>query len=79
MLESAWAFLKDPANRQILEWIGGGIVVLAGGAWAVVKFFVKQDHGDKDGGVRAEHGSVAAGRDIAGSTITIVPPDASKP
>jgi hypothetical protein len=27
-----WAFLADPHNQAVLGWLGGGLVVLAGGA-----------------------------------------------
>jgi len=36
------AFLRDEGNRAVLGWIGGGLVVLAGGFWAVFTFYV--DH-----------------------------------
>jgi hypothetical protein len=39
MWTSIWAFLQDPGNRAVLGWIGGGIVVIAGGLWAAFKFF----------------------------------------
>ena len=32
-------FLKDRRNREVLSWLGGGlVVVLAGGAWAVFTY-----------------------------------------
>src|ERR1700736_1072197 len=36
------AFLRDEGNRALLGWIGGGLVVLATGLWAVFTFYV--DH-----------------------------------
>jgi tetratricopeptide (TPR) repeat protein len=36
------AFLRDEGNRELLGWIGGGLVVLATGLWAVFTFYV--DH-----------------------------------
>jgi hypothetical protein len=39
MLSAIWNFLSDEINRTILGWLGGGLVVLAGGAFAVVKYF----------------------------------------
>lgn len=42
--ELCW--LRDPANREVITWIGGGLVVV-GGVWALVKFFgaaVKMPH-----------------------------------
>ena len=72
MLGTAWAFLKDPTNQAVLTWIGGGIVVIAGGIWAVVKFFAeKEDGGDRKPSVKAEEGSVAIGGDNKDSPINI--------
>ena len=72
MLDAFWSFLREPANRDVLAWIGGGIVVVVGGVWAVVKFFAKTEGG---GGaapsVSADRGGVAAGRDMSGNTINV--------
>jgi hypothetical protein len=79
MLGAIWAFLRDPGNQAVLGWIGGGIVVVAGGVWGVVKFFAK---GDGGGGVKpsvkAEGGSVAIGGDNKNSPINIGAKDRSK-
>jgi hypothetical protein len=72
MLYNLWAFVQDPANRVVLGWIGGGIAAVAVAAWAVIQFFAKKD------GVRADRGSVAAGRDIANSPIKIDPSRSEK-
>jgi tetratricopeptide (TPR) repeat protein len=42
MASRVLAFLRDEANRALLGWIGGGLVVLATGLWAVFTFYV--DH-----------------------------------
>ena len=34
-----WKFISNTANQQIISWLGGGIVVIAAGAWAVFVFF----------------------------------------
>jgi hypothetical protein len=34
-----WPFPSKEKNRQVLSWLGGGVVVLASGLWAVVTFF----------------------------------------
>ena len=68
MLDAFWSLLKDPANREVITWIGGGFVVVVGGVWTVVKYFAKPDG---DGGaapsVRADRGGVAAGGNISNS------------
>ena len=33
---SLWAFFTKPKNQQTLSWMGGGLVVAAGSAWAVL-------------------------------------------
>jgi hypothetical protein len=71
VLGGIWPFLKDPANLAVLGSIGAGIVAIAGGAWAVFTFFAKKsEKGPPTPTVKADHGSVAAGRDIIGS-VTI--------
>jgi hypothetical protein len=60
-----WQFVTD--NRDTLSWLGGGVVIVAGGVWTVTKFFLKRE---KPRPVTAV-GGVAAGRDIRGSPITI--------
>jgi tetratricopeptide (TPR) repeat protein len=70
MLDAFWSWLQDPANRDVIGWIGGGVVVVIGGVWAVVKYFAKPGG---DGGaarsVRADRGGVAAGGSISNSSI----------
>jgi hypothetical protein len=68
MLDAFWSLLKDPANRDVLTWIGGGFVVVIGGVWAVVKYFAKPD-GGAGTSVRADRGGVAAGGSISNSPI----------
>jgi hypothetical protein len=70
MLEAFWTWLREPANQQTLGWIGGGLVVVIGGVWAVVKFFAKKESGASAAqSVRADMGGVAAGRDISNNQI----------
>ena len=71
MLGSIWQFLKDPANLAVLGPIGAGIAAIAGGAWAVFTYFAKKsEKGPSAPSVKADHGSVAAGRDIT-APVTI--------
>ncbi|MGB8843697.1 MAG: hypothetical protein WCC64_21815 [Aliidongia sp.] len=64
MLTDLWDFLQDTANRSTLKWLGGGITAVLGGVWAVIKFLKRKPP------IAADHGSIAAGRDISGNTIT---------
>jgi hypothetical protein len=70
MLDRFWDFLKDETNRNILGLIGTVIAALAAGIWAVIK---RREKGPPPTpSVTADHGSVAAGRDITGP-VTINP------
>jgi hypothetical protein len=71
VLSSIWDFLKDGSNQALLSWIGGGIVVVAGAFWAALKFFFPRDKNKSASppSVHADHGGVAAGRDIRNNTI----------
>jgi hypothetical protein len=40
-MDDIWKFISDPVNRGVLSWIGGGIVVVIGGAWATFTYFHK--------------------------------------
>jgi hypothetical protein len=71
MLEDFWGFLKDPANRTVLAWIGGGIVAVGGGLWTVIRFFAGRGEGGPSPGVRADKSSVAIGRDATNSPINV--------
>jgi hypothetical protein len=66
-----WAFLQDESNRAMLGWIGGGIVAVAGGLWAVVKFYAKEGEASPTPGVRSDRGSAAIGGDNVNSPIKI--------
>jgi hypothetical protein len=35
---SLWAFLRKPSNRLVLGWLGGGVVIVVAGIWAVVTY-----------------------------------------
>jgi hypothetical protein len=72
MLTTIWGFLQDESNRTVLAWIGGGMVVVAGGLWTVIRFLMsKKEKGESASApnVTASHGGVAVGRDIQGSKI----------
>jgi hypothetical protein len=65
MVEVVWSIIKDPNNRAVLEWIGGGAVVVAGGIWVVIKFLLKKD------GVSARDHSIAVGGNATNSPMNI--------
>jgi len=69
-MKGVWEFLKDPNTVAILTSIAA-ILAIAGAVWRVSAFFAKKA---KKGGaslsVTADHGGVAAGRDISGPVST---------
>jgi hypothetical protein len=71
MLDAFWTFLKDPTNREVLGWLGAGIVAVACGLWAIVRFYSKKDEGGSRPSIRAKSKSVAIGRDNSNSPINI--------
>jgi hypothetical protein len=72
-MQAAWDFLLDPANRETLTWLGGGVAAVCGGLWAMITFLAKPTEPAKApaspragaGSVRADRGGVAAGRDVS--------------
>ena len=40
-MEAIWRFVTE--NQQTLGWLGGGVVVVAGGIWTVAKFFLSRE------------------------------------
>jgi hypothetical protein len=74
MLGSIWAFLTDPGNRAVFSRLGGGIVIFAGGIWAVVKLLAKREgDGGSKPSVTAAHRSVADGGSAINSPINSDP------
>jgi hypothetical protein len=66
MLSTIWNFLKDGSNQAVLSWIAGGIAAVAAGIWAIIKFMAKNgDQKPSQPSISADHGSMAAGRDIS--------------
>jgi hypothetical protein len=66
VIQKLWDVIQDPDKRAVISWIGGGIVVAAGGIWAVVKLLAERKKADeKKGGdtnVAVAQGA-ASGRD----------------
>jgi hypothetical protein len=72
-----WDWLKDPENRNVLAWLGSGLVVLAGGLWAVFTYLYPPDARSTPPNVQVERG-VGAGGDISvGGDLEVSGPDAS--
>ena len=59
-----WEWLSDPDNQATLGFLGGGLAAVAAGIWAVLKY-LRSRRGKEPPSltVKADHGSVAAGRD----------------
>lgn len=72
-MNSLWRFLMKPKNQATLSWIGGGLVVLATGIWAVVVFLLPPSSAPKPNGPTnvSAHQGVAGGGDVSGNTVTI--------
>ncbi len=72
-MTDVWSFIGDDSNRAVLTWLGSGLVIVAGGAWSVLRYFVKADGGRPEPArvdeVRGDRGSIAAGRDVTITTI----------
>lgn len=69
-MDAIWAFLSDPQNQKTLGWLGGGIVVLAGGIWAVIQHVAKPAASARPQpttSIHADRRGVAAGGNV---TIT---------
>ena len=76
-LSLVWKFLSKDKNRAVLGWLGAGVVVVIGALWAA--FVYSSKPGSPAAGVEANCGSVAAGRDITGTTITATGAGCAKP
>jgi hypothetical protein len=75
-----WSFLTDPANRETLTWIGGGIVAACGGLWTAVIHFrkrpkVEEARPEASAGrvATASGGGVAIAGDVTNSPINAPP------
>src|SRR5688572_9100523 len=75
-LAGFWRWLRNAGNRTVLGWLGGGLVVLAGGLWIAFTHLTASP--PKPPSVSADRGSFAAGGDIrtGGGAITLGTPPA---
>jgi len=71
MDDTIWAFLKNAQNREILGWLGGGLVIVIGGLWAAFKFFHAKSKDERPATptIIAGGGGFAAGRDVSNVRI----------
>ena len=74
-----WSFLTDPQNQQTLSWLGGGLAVVCGGLWAVLRFLLdRKRRGPAQASdapsVLADRGGIAAGRDVRIDRRSGLPP-----
>ena len=71
-MSSLWEFIRQKRNREVLGWLGGGLVVAATGLWAaVVYFFPPQKSSEpKPASAQADCGGVAIVGSVTGATIT---------
>jgi hypothetical protein len=67
-MAKSWLDISTPAKRARLSFIGGGIVAVAAGAWAVVTY-VWPAHDGKGGTNCAENASIATQGDVSHVTI----------
>jgi hypothetical protein len=72
-----WDWLKDPENRNVLAWLGSGLVVLAGGLWAVFTYLYPPGPGSTPPNVQVEHGVGAGGSISVGGDLNVSGPDAA--
>jgi hypothetical protein len=66
-LDALWSIVAKRKNRQILSWIGGGVMAVAAGAWTVVSYVWPAQEAAKI--VCAQQVS-APGGNVSGSTVT---------
>jgi len=66
-----WKFVQNSKNREILSWLGGGLVVVIAGFWAAIVYFfpAHKPPEPRAGDINASCGSVAIGGNATGVTI----------
>jgi hypothetical protein len=67
-MNSLWSIIARSKNRQILSWIGGGIVAVAAGTFAVVTYLWPAHDGKSDISC-AQNASVASQGNVNHVTI----------
>lgn len=77
-----WRFIRNKNNREMIGWLGGGLVILVAGAWAIFTYVYPPAGPPKlPAKVEAHGGSIAIGGNVEGSTIGVnpSPPSAGEP
>ena len=66
-----WSFLGSKKDREIVGWLGGGIVIVIAGLSMAFVYFppAKGDGREGKGGVSASYGTVSVGRKLSNSTV----------
>lgn len=68
-MSSLWEFVRQKRNREVIGWLGGGLVVAATGLWAAVVYLFPPQT-PKPASVEANCGGVAIVGGVTGATIT---------
>ncbi len=60
-MDKFWSFIRSSENRNLLSWLGGGIVVVIAGLWTVLVYLFppQTDAPSNTGSVTADCGSAA--------------------
>jgi hypothetical protein len=68
-----WAFLRKKTNREIIAWLGGGVVVVIAALWTAFVYLFPPKREDGSGSIKVEAncGSAAVHGNLVGSSITI--------
>src|SRR5262245_29660666 len=76
-IDGLWGFFRDKRNRQVVSWLGGGLVVAATGLWAAFVYFFPAPKSPEakapepvSASAQADCSSVAIVGPVTGATIT---------
>src|SRR5215813_3196142 len=74
-MNSFWRFLRDKRNQQVLGWLGGGLVVVATGLWAVFVYLFPAEKSSEAKSPEPTPPSIQAdrGRVAIGGNVTLPP------
>ena len=65
-----WSFIEQKSNREILGWVGGGLVIIVAGLWTAFVYFATPEKTPSNPSVSANCGSVGVSGNVSGATIT---------